>query len=144
MHEHAEHIRQLALFTKVQLQDLDTIKLSFTSLYTHIYKEQVSVSRARDQLSSLRWYRLEKILDEETGSLAALVMRLDEALSPISELQFHLEIVRGLLVDVERRYQVESTGSFSHISRLEHLEHSLAGVDTSLNQIATVVKSIPQ
>lgn len=83
-------------------------------------------------------------MDEEARSLDALVTRLDEALFPISELRFHLEILRGLLVDVEHRYQVESTGGFSHISRLEHLEHSLAGVDASLNQIATVVKSIPQ
>lgn len=144
MQEHAEQTRRLALFTKLQLQDLDTIKLSFASLYTPIYKEKGLVSRARAQVILLGWYNLEKVLDEEAELLDTLVTWLNEALTPISELLFHLEVIRGLLVDIERCYQVDLTGSFFHRSHFEHLQHSLAGVGKSLNQIATVLKYIQQ
>lgn len=142
MHEHVEDIRRLALFTELQLQDLDTIKLSFASLYNPIYKEKDLVSRVQAQVSSLRWTKLEKVLDEETRLLDSLVKWLNGALSPISELHLRLQVVRDLLVDVERHYQeVQLTG---HSFCLEHLKRSLSGVEASLTQIATIVKSVHQ
>lgn len=140
MQKHAEHIRRLALFTKLQLQDLDTIKLTFTSLYAPIYKEKGLVSRSRAEVNPLRWYKLEKVLDEETKLLDSLAKRLDGALSPISEIHLHLQVVRDGLIGLESHYQeVELTG---HIFHLERLEHCLAGIKASLDRIATIVKSV--
>lgn len=134
------YIRQLALFTELQLEDLNTIELTFTSLYTPTYKEKALVSRIRAQTNSLWWHKLGKVLDEEDKLLDTVVKWLDEALSLIHELQFHLQAVRDGLVDVERHYQeVELTGDFSRTFRLER---SLAAVNASLNQISTVVKSV--
>lgn len=141
MQEHAEMTGRLAFFTKLQVQDLDAIKLSFTSLYAHIYKEKALISQARAHVSLVGWYQLEQVLVEEAKLLDTLVTRLNEALSPISELLLHLEVVRGLLVDMERYYQVELTGNSFHTSHLEHLELSVVGLSGSLDQIATVLRS---
>ena len=80
----------------------------------------------------MRWYELEKVLDEEIKSLNTLVKWLKKAVSSLSELYF-LQVVRDGLADVKRLYkEVELIG----------LEHGLVVVNASLNQISTVLKSV--
>lgn len=143
MRENSQHIQRLVHYTDLQLDHLDMIKDTFTSMHNFVHQEKALISRAQTEITLLIWNKsFEKVLDGEEKALDTLVKWLDGALSRISELQDYLLALRGNLVDVKRHYKgVELTGHHFRVSLLNDLGRSLAEVNVSLDQIATVLKS---
>lgn len=109
-------IRQFALPIDLLLEDLGTIKLTFTSLYSLIYKERGLVFRAQAQVGWLRWYKLHRVLNEEAELLNLFEKWLDEARFPIFELYLLLQFVKDGLFDVELHYREMELRGISSVS----------------------------
>lgn len=138
---HAEQIQRLGQCHRNQLRALDWLKNTHASTYSDVERHGADISRARAEVTSLQWYRLDEALNQETEILNTLVERLDNALLLASKLDSHLSNVGFGFLAIERCYgEIESRGMWD-IEDTERLDFLLEDIDATLEDLATIIRS---
>lgn len=131
----AEQIQRLGNCHQVQLDALDWLKDTHVSTYSDVERHRAHISRARAQVTSLQWYKLDDALNQESEILNTLVERLDEAFLLASKLDLHLSAVSFGILAIERCYKDVESRAIRDIGDIEHLGFLLVA---SLEELAII------
>lgn len=138
---HAEQIQRLGECHERQIDALEWLKDTHDSTYADVERHRAFISRARAQVISSQWYKLDDALNQETEILNTLVGRLEEASLLASKLDLRLSAVSFGFLAIEDCYEEAESSGIWDIGDIERLGYLLNGMKAALKELATIIRS---